>query len=73
MHTTHVKVFHVAASLHPKHLVALAYVNDEWRAHKVGTKGYFRGVQTLTIEDVLHQTRVEDDIAMVAYKEVIFV
>ena len=59
-----------ARTLDLEHLVTLADVDDQLVHHQVGTKGYLGGVKALHDEEVLQETGVEHDVAVVAHVEV---
>ena len=70
VHAREIEVLHVAASLHAKHLVALAQVDHELALHQVGSKCDLAGVVAVGEQHVLQQRGVEHDVAVVAHKEV---
>ena len=66
-----VKILHTSTgTLHSKHLVAFANVDDQLTHHQVGTERDLGSVKVLRDQEILQQTRIQHDVAMIGHIEV---
>ena len=74
MERTLVEIFQVASrTFHPEHLVALAGIDDNGVLHEIGTKGDLSGLEAVLHQEILQQTGIEHDVAMVRDIEITLV
>ena len=60
---------HVSAgSLHPEHLVGLAYVHHQTVLHQIGSECYFRGIQTVVHQNILKQGCIQHYVAVIGHE-----
>ena len=60
-------------TFHLKHLIALAYVNDQRIHHQVCPEGYLRCIKTILHEEILEETGVEHDVSVIRYIKILLV